>query len=340
MNKWLIYILLLAACVSCSSRRHTKQNVRPMPVEVLTVDSLVVLPVHTYVGETEEKVQMPLALQMGGRIVSIYARQGQRVRHGAVLLRVDTTQAYNALQAAEATLRQAQDAYERVAPIRDKELISDIQWVEVQTKLSQAQSAAALAREQLSQCELQAPCDGVISRMDVHEGQMLLPGQSAMMLMSEGAMQVRFAVPESDIVRLSVGDSAIVCLPAIEHAQTIGFVTEKSLVPNRLSHTYDVLLTFTLNTQTPVVPGMVAKVMMKKNSRSGFAVPAACVQLTKDGRSLWVVNDGVACRRAVQIDGHCGDAVLVAAGLKKGEQVVVGGYQKLSEKMAVTIDKE
>ena len=99
----------------------------------MKVKTMVVMPqdgstASRYVGTIEPAQTTPLSLQTTGRVVSVEVKNGQRVTAGQTILKVDDTQARNALQGAEAALQHAQDGYDRVAAVHQKGVVSDRRW--------------------------------------------------------------------------------------------------------------------------------------------------------------------------------------------------------------------
>lgn len=307
-----------------------------MRVETMVVDTMVVVDTHAYMGETEENMSLPLAFMRGGTVTEVCVRTGQRVRKGDVLMRVSEAEARKAYEMAAATLTRAKDGLDRARAIHEKELIADVKWVEIETQYRQAEAAAALAQEELERCVMVAPHSGIVSECRMHVGQQLLPGQTALTLTSEGMVQVRIAVPEADVPDMQIGDRARIELPALGVTNVQGIVSEKSLTVNRLSHTYDAVLTMEDGKAVAqVVPGMVAKVYMQRGQERGFIVPAHCVSLTQHGKTIWAVTEGVAHRREVKTGRYTEAGVLICEGLAAGDEIVVAGYQKLAEGLKV-----
>ena len=88
---------------------------------------------------------------------------GSRVRQGQLLAALDEVSMQNTYQAAKAALKQAEDAYQRMKELHEKGSLAEMKWVEVQSKLQQAQSMEAVARKNLTDCQLYAPFSGVIA---------------------------------------------------------------------------------------------------------------------------------------------------------------------------------
>ncbi|MDY2943035.1 MAG: hypothetical protein SOT07_04985, partial [Paludibacteraceae bacterium] len=105
-------------------------------------------------------------------------------------------------------------------------------------------------------------------------------------------------------------------------------VVEKGMKANALSHAYPVRAE--VLRREGLLPGMVSKVCMTGQQSEGLLIPAACVQVTPEGKSVWVVQeDSTAVRRMVQIGQYVPDGVLVIDGLQTGDRVVTDGFQKL-----------
>ena len=230
--------------------------------------------------------------------------------------------------AALATLSQAEDAYNRLLQVHESGGLSEVQWIEMQTNLEKAKQQEISTRKSLDDCHLTSPIDGVVTDVDVHVGQRLLPSQTVCTVLSLKALQIVFSVPESDITSFSQGDTIIMTLNAFPDRTFCGIVLEKGLSAGMVAHAYEVKAKI-LSPSKEILPGMLAKVLTTKSFNGGLVIPSACVQMTPAGPSVWVVREGVACRQQIGETSFVRDGVLVNEGLNKGDQVVVAGYQKL-----------
>ena len=329
-------VLLAAGC-----SHHEKANkVRP----VIPVQTIVVAPQNTsattrYIGSIEPIRETPLSLQTAGRVISVNVKDGDRVRKGQVILRVDNTQALNALETAKAALRQAQDAYDRVKQVHEKGAVTDQKMVEIESQLARARSMEAAARQQVNECTLTAPDAGVVSGLTIQIGQTVVPGARLCALLDVTAFSVKFTVPETEIGCINVGDKGDVDCAAANVTLPI-IVEEKSLKANPLSHTYEVKGRIEGDTRA-LMPGMIGKVRMSGLEAKGveekgveandqeIIIPARCILLKPEGPTVWLKINGEAVRRNIVIDGYRADGVLVKDGLQAGDSLITEGYQKL-----------
>ena len=91
-----------------------------------------------------------LSFEIAGNITSIRVEEGDRVSKGQLLATINPTTVKEAHRATLTTLKQAQDAYRRFRPLHQSGTISDMKWVEIESKLEQAKAAESIARQQLS----------------------------------------------------------------------------------------------------------------------------------------------------------------------------------------------
>ena len=210
-------LFILSTFLSCAGKdAKPAQTVAPIPVQVQLVGEQTSVAQHTYVGTIEEERRVPLSVETGGQVLEVACRMGERVQKGEVLLRVDSASAIDAREAARATLRQAEDAYRRVTEVHGAGGVTEQQLIEVETKLAQARSMAAMAERRVENCVLRSPSDGVVGEVHVAEGQMLSPMTPAMTLYIVDRLYVTFSVPESEVAEIAVGDMGSMEVPAIE----------------------------------------------------------------------------------------------------------------------------
>jgi membrane fusion protein (multidrug efflux system) len=200
--------------------------------------------------------------------------------------------------------------------------------VETESQLAQAKSLYAAAKQQLSECTLKAPCDGIIDGLKAEKGQTVIPGTKLCSILDVSAFSVRFSVPEAEVKSLGTNgemecEAAKVVLPVT--------IIEKSVSANVLTHTYDVTARIYGGTDV-LMSGMVAIVKMKnikEKENEEIVIPAQCVLLKPEGPTVWVVADGEALRRKIVTAGYQADGVRVSEGLHVGDTLIIEGYQKL-----------
>lgn len=326
----LLLILTLMAFVSCvkkSSQVSYFQESIPVTISVMGQDSNSNL--RNYVGTVGSELEMPLSFPLGGTLTGLYMHNGQTVKKGALLARVDETSARSLHEAALATLHQAEDGYNRLKQVHDEGGISEVRWVQMETDLEKARQSEISTRKHLDDCSLYAPCSGAVSMGDHHVGEQLNPSSPFCKILDMSKLQIEFSVPEKEVTLVNKGDVAQVVIPALDNMEISAEVTDKSLLANPMGHTYTVKAKVTSQFDKPIMPGMVAKVQLSSTAHAGLVVPTSCVQTMPDGMSVWVVEQGKAYRRHIEVTDFVKNGVQVSEGLHEGDTIVTVGYQKL-----------
>ena len=203
-------------------------------------------------------------------------------------------------------------------------------WMAAMLFFAGAVRPADAAKRQVEECELNAPCDGVVSGLDIQVGQTVVPGVTLLKLLDVSSYAVRFTVPEAEIGVLSIGQKGELECAAVDTVLPCR-VMEKGLQANQLAHTYEVKAAVT-GGQDILRPGMVCKVQIaatKASANAPIIIPAKCVLLKPDGATVWVKENGKAVRRKVTVGGYLAEGVLVLDGLQIGDSLITDGYQKL-----------
>ena len=324
----IVVFILAAVLFGCGTRESKKQTVKPVGVRTVTLEENAGVGTRTYLGEVEAVTGISIHHPLGGKLVALHVRNGQKVSQGQALADLEDTQSRSMHDAAVATLKQAEDGYNRLLQVHEGGGLSDVKWIEMQTNLEKARQQEIATRKSLDDCHLTAPLDGVITDVDVHEGQQLFPGQTICTVLSLKALQAVFSVPESDVSSFAIGDTVSLILNALPDQSFRGVVSEKSLSAGMVAHTYQLKANI-LSPSKEMLPGMITKVQTTKSFASGLVVPSACVQTTPDGPVVWVVREGTAHRQQIGLLQFVRDGVLVGEGLHAGDRVVTAGYQKL-----------
>lgn len=337
MRKKLFFVLsvLLFLGTSCNEK-EVKVETSPIKIKTITVnDNGTQLP-RTYVGAIESEQSIPMVFPFGGEIKEIYVHNGQKVKKGQIIAKVDETTANSLHESALATLHQAEDGYERLKAVHEGGGISDVRWVQMETDLEKARQAEISSREQLERCTIYALMDGVITNMDWNVGETLRPTEIFAMLIDMNHLRVKFSVPEKEVCNIQTGDLATATIPALGDCKVSLKISDKNLNANPMGHTYKVNGAITESEcKENMLPGMVAKVQTNSSGISGIVIPSECIMTREDGLCVWVNDDGKAHRRTIEVGDYVKNGVMVSNGLANGDRVITQGYHKLYEGASV-----
>jgi RND family efflux transporter MFP subunit len=217
--------------------------------------------------------------------------------------------------------------------------LADIKWVEVQSKVEQAEASLAAAKKMLEDCYIYSPIDGIVGKKMLHAGETALPSQPVVTVLSINKLKVKASIPEKEIAHINTDTESNITIEALGGKSIVGGKIEKGVMADATTHTYDIRINID-NTSADILPGMVAKVeLLHQDSINGIYVPIRAVQRGADGHHfVWCINDGKAHRNNVGIGKTYGDRIEIVSGLAQGEKVITSGYQKVSEGMSVNAE--
>jgi RND family efflux transporter MFP subunit len=334
-------ILFVLACVALTGcgKKSTAVEKKPIEVKVLTVEKSEVGSRQSFSGTIEEMNGSTLSFPIMGTVKSIAVTQGQRVAKGQLIATLDDATFRHTLDVSAATLEQARDAYDRMKQLHDSNSLPEIKWVEVESKLKQAQSAYEIAKKNLVDTKLYAPFAGYISEKSAEVGTNVMPGVPTVKLVTLDNVKVGIAVPETEVSNVRLGEPVEIVVPALDNRRFEGVIQEKGVAANSLSRSYLVKAVIK-NPSNELLPGMLCTLYLTpaEAKSSAILLPRHVVQLASDNRQfVWLDNNGRAERCFITTDGFVGDKIAVASGLPTGAKVVVEGQQKISDNMALSV---
>lgn len=335
-------ILATAGLLSTGCGESQSQNTETPVVDVEEVEASLSheYDSHSYSGTVEEKNGTPLSFSNGGTISRMLVNMGDAVRKGQLVAMTDTVQASDAVELARASLRQAEDTYNRMKQLHDAGSLPDIKWVETQSKVDQARIQEKMARKHLADCRLVSPIDGVVSQRNAEAGQVMAPSAPVMTIVTTHDLEVSISVPESEVRNIYVGQHASIAIEAAGAGSVRGAVSERGVKADPLSRSYTVKLRIE-GPMDGILPGMVATVKMERaGGESAYVLPAESVMLADDNSNfVWVDEGGQAKRKKVVCTGFAANGVIIGEGLNEGDKVIVRGQQKICTGTKVTTVK-
>jgi RND family efflux transporter MFP subunit len=214
----------------------------------------------------------------------------------------------------------------------DKGSLSEIQWVDVQTKYRQAVASEKISKKNLSDSKLFALVSGYVFQKNIEAGQNIAPGIPVMKIVNIEQVKAKISVPESEISSYSKGDKITLEIPALGNKNFSGIVVEKSVSADPISRTYGIKALVN-NPTKELLPGMIGNAKFIKTSEiQEITIPANVVQTDSDNRTfVWTAKDGFSQKVYITVEGCRGQQVAVSEGLDDGCNVIVEGAQKVSQ---------
>lgn len=341
MKQFILVTLLSFPLWMTNCQSNSEENVHqtsPVKVKIMQVHSTGNYHTQTYSGTVEESSETALSFAVAGTIQQINVNTGNQVRAGQLIATINSSSYKSSYKAAQASLEQAEDAYQRMKELYDKGSLPEIKWIEIQSKLQQAQSMEEVARKNLEDCNLYAPFSGVIAEKTAESGQNTVPGMPVVKLVAVNQLKVKVAVPETEIANISMAQPAQIQVPALNGRKYEGSVIEKGIVANPLSRSYEVKIKVN-NIDKDLMPGMVTEVSLSDSETNAqFIIPAQIVQLDEKNQTfVWINENGTAKRRFISCGDYTATGVVVLSGLSNGDEIITEGQQKVCENTMLSL---
>lgn len=318
-------------------------NTGPVPVEVVLVRSDTVVDAITATGQIEPLQSIELRPEVDGRLVEIMVREGAVVAQGTPLFRVDDAELKVQVARAEADRDLAQQALTRTrALLADKAAApADVERVEAQMRSTQA--SLDLLELRLARTVVRAPFAGVTGQRLASLGDYVNNSTRLITLQTVNPQRAVFQVPERYAEQLKVGQRVlfrVAALPGRDFAGTVDFVDPRVQLPSRTI----TIKALAQNPRRELASGMFIEARLETATRpAALVIPEDAVSPFAGAMYVWVVQDAKAQRREVVLGVRTPGYVEIQKGLELGEQVVVGGTDRLqpgSEVRPTVVDRD
>jgi len=299
-------------------------------------------------GELRALAQVNLQAQVMGIVDRLLVKEGDIVRRGDVLLRLDRKSYEANLVLARARFDQARSSHTRVESLYAAKLLASEAYEASRAALDMARAQFDQAQDQYEKATIRAPISGMVTQLNIEQGEAVMigtmnyAGTVLAVLADLSRMQALIDVDEADVVSVAAGQPTAVFVDALPDTSFAGHVTRIAYMPTQnvlsatqQSTTFEVEVT--LDTTAPALrPGMnVRAEITTAELDSVLVVPVQAAGRRevkgKETETVFLVKDGKAVLTPIRT-GKASDTELeVTEGLKPGDEVVIGPYKKLSK---------
>lgn len=280
-------------------------------------------------GRTVADADLTYSAEVPGTVESLRLEPGQRVRRGQVLARIDYRSLRARADAARARFTLQQKTYRRLTTLRKDDLVPQDQLDRAEAARVAAGAEHKIAQANLGKSVIRARRGGVVIRRFVRSGEYVAPGAPVLRVVDLDRVVVEGQVPESLVSAVARGAAARVQIRALDRTIS-GKVYAVLPVATDASRTFKVRIKIK-NPGHAILVGMAASVKIAVRTHDAVVMVPQDVVLEEGGaRSVYVVGaDNRAARRPVTLGPTAADRVVIRAGVKPGERLVVLGQREL-----------
>jgi RND family efflux transporter MFP subunit len=276
----------------------------------------------------------------GLRVMELAVEEGDTVRAGQVLLRLDDAvpaaqlaQAEAAVAEAEAALAMARLDLGRATELSrtqntPRQVLDQRQSAtrQAEARLASARAARDEARARLAQTQLRAPTDGIVLKRTALPGAVLGVGQEMLRLLRDGRLELDARVPELDLATIAPGQPVRVLHGSREIAATVRAIAPGVTPESRLGTVH-----IALPADAGLLPGMFARAEIQGEAASRIAIPQESVVFRDGAPSAFILKGGQVALRRLTTGARLNGMVEVLEGLAPGDQVVTAGAGFLAD---------
>lgn len=362
----LTFLTIIALLAGCASNKNETEEQTKIPVTVTPVKLGTVVQSLTYHGDIEAEFAVKVFSKIPDRIQEFYVDDGDVVTKGQPIAKIFATtieQGVNqaqagvtALKAQETNLRveyeRADRLYKEGAMSKQQYDTIETQYKAIQAQVQQAEAALASANSSLADATISAPITGIIGKRYMEVGDMATPGFPVVEIVQMKNVKITFDVTETDLGKIKIGQNAFIKVRSYPDQTFEGNVVEISPILDPLTRMAEIEVMIN-NADGELKAGMFAEVTVVTGFLENVvSVPRyATIENTSlkrvEGKdevvkkySVFVVEDGKAINRELDVNYVNHKSIAVNSGIKVGEQLVIEGQNNLRDSVAVAVMQE
>jgi len=325
------------ASEASSADTATATTIKPsIPVGVAVAYRGDIFARHNGTSVLEADSQAPVVAKVGGDLVEILGEEGDRVKAGQILARLDGQRLKLEMDRAGAEYRRSRQEYERNLRLLDLGLVAPGTFDDLKYETEALKAAYDIASLNHDYTLIKAPIDGIIAERLVKTGNHLRQNQKLFVVTNPSQLLLKLYVPQQNMGRFGAGQIAEIKTDALGSQSFKATVERISPRIDEATGTFRVTLRILDHTGV-LRPGMFARVAVVYDVHSdAVMVPAEAILEEDIEKSVFVVEDGVAQRKVVVTGITDENLVEILDGVSDEDTVVVVGQGGLRDGTPVT----
>lgn len=310
----------------------------------VTTQKLAYEPFNHYVqvGGTVEAVNLAeISPETNGQVKKIYVAEGERVQKGQTLVRLNTSVTEGAIKELETRLELAETLYERQKKLWDKQIGSEIDYLTARNNKESLESNLETVKAQLELSVIKAPFGGIVDDIFVKEGELAVPGFRIMTLVNLDELYINADASEAYITKIKKGDMVKVEFPSYPEIKEELPVHRVGNVVKPANRTFNIQVKMS-NPDNQIKPNVISTININDfTEENALTVPSIIIKKDLIGEYLYVArnrdNKRIAEKKYIGTGLAYENKTLVTSGLEPGDEVIIDGYNMVSDGIAVEI---
>jgi membrane fusion protein, multidrug efflux system len=282
-------------------------------------------------GTVETKNTATATPRMAGTYTAVYVKEGQSVKEGQLLAKIDNAILQDQVAALKQQLETATLIYEKQKGLWEQKIGTEIQYIQAKNGKDALDKNLAVLSTQGGMYNVYAPISGAVERVMAKTGEVAMPGMPLASIINLGSLKATANVPDTYLSNIKMGDAVQVLLPDLDKKMNARITFISKLV-NPANRTFKIEVA--IPTSSDIKPNMVSVLNIADiNKANALIIKQNLIQSTEDGDVVYVAaaegNKKVAKARKVKTGVSYNGDIEIVSGLQAGDLLIKEGYQDL-----------
>ncbi len=281
---------------------------------------------------TTENVSYVTPRGMGGQVKSIYVKEGDNVKKGQLLMKLEDGIIQQNIKQVESQLSFAKNIFSRQENLWKEGIGTEVQYLSAKNNVESLEKQLDLVKEQLSTTSVYAQVSGIVEDVSIRVGETFMGSPMAgITIVNPSAMKAVVDVPENYVSKIKKGMAVVVNVPDLNQSfnSSISLISETINVTSR-----SFIAESKVGGNSNLKPNQIAIVkILDHEAKNAIVIPVETVQSDEKGKYVYVAavegNKTVARKKSITIGEFYDELIEVNAGLTTGDKLITKGYQGL-----------
>ena len=289
-------------------------------------------------GTVETKNTATATPRMAGTYTTVYVKEGQSVKAGQLLAKIDNAILMDQIAALKQQLELANTVFEKQKSLWDQKIGTEIQYLQAKNNKESLEKNLAVLNTQIDMYNVYAPISGAVEKVMAKTGEIAAPGMPLASIVNLGSLKATANVPDVYVSNIKMGDAVKVLLPDLNR-EINARITFISKLVNPANRTFKIEAS--IPTSGDIKPNMLSVLNIADiNKSNALVIPQNYIQSTEFGDVVYVAetkgNKKIAKARKVKTGVSYNGEIEIMEGLQAGDLIVTEGYQDLVDGQAIS----
>ena len=292
-------------------------------------------------GNVKAVYEAYISPQINGQIIGIFVKEGETIKKGQLLAKLNTDITDNTIQEVKTSLELAATVYNKQKELWDKNIGSEIDYLKAKNNKEALESKLKTLQSQKDMATLKSPINGIVEKINLKKGEISAPGMQFMQIVNLDELYVDANISDAYLSKIKKGDLIEIGFPSYPEINLEVPVYRTGNVVNPQNRTFLIEAKIS-NPGHKLKPNMLATININDYSAENtLIVPSIIVKQDIKGKFLYKIEkkDGVDTAKKVYVETGMseGDKTMVTKGIHAGDRIIVAGYNLVADGIGVKV---